>query len=78
MEEKHIWFTALAVFIFTGLIPPWQYCAKDIYGFIRWEFIFIPPLKDACCVSWGHLSVEWILVWGVAGVLIYLKRKNML
>lgn len=76
--EKYIWLTALAVFVLMGLFPPWQYCVNSTQGFIGWYLIDHPPKEEVSCISWSHLLVQWILLWGVAGVLIYLKRKNML
>jgi hypothetical protein len=77
MEEKHIWFSALVLFVLTGLFPPWEHAYAQSFYFTGWSAIGSAP-DTTSCINLRHLFVEWALIWGVAGVLIYLKRKNML
>jgi hypothetical protein len=76
MKEKYIWFIALAVFVLMGLFPPWENSVHP--SFVGYSFIGNPPtwLCDYVKLSLSHLLAEWAIVWGVAGVLIYLKRKT--
>jgi hypothetical protein len=77
MEEKYIWFIALGVFVLMGLFPPWELCGANTCYFEGYSFIVFPAGGNAQ-LCWRHLLAQWTLVWGIAGVLIYLKRKNML
>jgi hypothetical protein len=74
---KRILLTAVLIFSLMSVFPPWEICSEGLKIFVGYSVIFISPERGAG-IAIGHLFVQWIALFVVTAVLLYLVKKDLL